>query len=591
MTTERFRDLAPKSDDVLQEPEERRRAMPGPGEPYGEGWSPEEPWRHCPDNGRCHHGCGERECWRVHGAGPLSAAHFPGDHWPEAIRQRYANPNPDPLADATVMSVPEGYVVTVNGDDVSVPHRIRRAHDRIGVKLLPGHNAWGMVAVMVQDDDDRTPTAIHLAGPPPADVPRETCPATLEVREWRWPRVVPCEAPEGHGTAHEYQRGTRIIRWTDDGAYHWANGFAKVPQVATTGEDVAVDGPEVTWTDTSGAQPMLNDIAADQPFPDAREAFRHFAADDDFGTMDPRPGPSPDMIARAKANPRPASGETFPWIEDPAELVDHLRCRSTLHDLRCTSYRGHWNEGEPEHHNGAHTWDLDGHPVSMQAKRHDARTRIKATAERYLARAVEAHTATAAQARELVAQVDALPDGAIERSMRNADPVRNGSSAPWSPPEQIRTSGIMFGITEWAASPNGQDASGADDPAFVGELADYLEAQAADQERRARADTAERLAEQAKTDPPHTSREAKVIITKGSIHHLLGLPPSYRIVTLGQTFDPPAIVVVVESPDLEPVDDAVEMPIVPGAWDRASIWYDGKLYSRWGWEPDEPPSL
>jgi hypothetical protein len=44
----------------------------------------------CPDDGTCHHGCHENyggACWRVFNAGPLSAAHFPNDEWPELIRQ------------------------------------------------------------------------------------------------------------------------------------------------------------------------------------------------------------------------------------------------------------------------------------------------------------------------------------------------------------------------------------------------------------------------------------------------------------------------------------------------------------------------
>ena len=39
----------------------------------------------CPDGGTCHHQCA-RTCWRVWNCGPLSAAGFPDDRWPEAIR-------------------------------------------------------------------------------------------------------------------------------------------------------------------------------------------------------------------------------------------------------------------------------------------------------------------------------------------------------------------------------------------------------------------------------------------------------------------------------------------------------------------------
>lgn len=41
--------------------------------------------RHCPDAGTCHHGCGERGCFRVTHCGPLSGV-YQGDEWPEAIK-------------------------------------------------------------------------------------------------------------------------------------------------------------------------------------------------------------------------------------------------------------------------------------------------------------------------------------------------------------------------------------------------------------------------------------------------------------------------------------------------------------------------
>jgi hypothetical protein len=42
----------------------------------------------CPDDGRCHHNCGtDTVCFRVACCGPLSAAQYPGDTWPEEVRQ------------------------------------------------------------------------------------------------------------------------------------------------------------------------------------------------------------------------------------------------------------------------------------------------------------------------------------------------------------------------------------------------------------------------------------------------------------------------------------------------------------------------
>ena len=38
----------------------------------------------CPDQGICHHECGERPCFRVLLAGPLSGV-YPGDQWPDKV--------------------------------------------------------------------------------------------------------------------------------------------------------------------------------------------------------------------------------------------------------------------------------------------------------------------------------------------------------------------------------------------------------------------------------------------------------------------------------------------------------------------------
>lgn len=39
--------------------------------------------RRCPDDGACHHGCGQK-CWRVRWAGPFSGT-YPDDRWPDDI--------------------------------------------------------------------------------------------------------------------------------------------------------------------------------------------------------------------------------------------------------------------------------------------------------------------------------------------------------------------------------------------------------------------------------------------------------------------------------------------------------------------------
>lgn len=41
----------------------------------------------CPDTGACHHRC-TTGCWRVLHCGPLSAAKFPDNRWPDYIREQ-----------------------------------------------------------------------------------------------------------------------------------------------------------------------------------------------------------------------------------------------------------------------------------------------------------------------------------------------------------------------------------------------------------------------------------------------------------------------------------------------------------------------
>jgi hypothetical protein len=55
----------------------------------------------CPDQGTCHHGCGDGPCFRVLYAGPLSGR-YDGDVWPQEIRARHGqlahDAAPPPLA-------------------------------------------------------------------------------------------------------------------------------------------------------------------------------------------------------------------------------------------------------------------------------------------------------------------------------------------------------------------------------------------------------------------------------------------------------------------------------------------------------------
>lgn len=45
--------------------------------------------RTCPDDGTCHHDCGDGTCWRVRNAEPLSGV-FAGDRWPPRVVERFS---------------------------------------------------------------------------------------------------------------------------------------------------------------------------------------------------------------------------------------------------------------------------------------------------------------------------------------------------------------------------------------------------------------------------------------------------------------------------------------------------------------------
>lgn len=47
------------------------------------------PWL-CPDGGICNHDCPAVACWRVHNTSAPLEGVFPGDRWPQEIRDSYA---------------------------------------------------------------------------------------------------------------------------------------------------------------------------------------------------------------------------------------------------------------------------------------------------------------------------------------------------------------------------------------------------------------------------------------------------------------------------------------------------------------------
>lgn len=63
--------------------------------------------RNCPDAGTCHHGCGERGCFRVTHCGPLSGV-YQGDEWPEAIKAVEAAKDAQPGYTLEGREIPDG---------------------------------------------------------------------------------------------------------------------------------------------------------------------------------------------------------------------------------------------------------------------------------------------------------------------------------------------------------------------------------------------------------------------------------------------------------------------------------------------------
>jgi hypothetical protein len=80
--------------------------------------------RRCPDGGACHHQCTAGECFRVRFCAPLSLAGFPGNDWPDDIREQYGK-QPQ-CSRESVTPVEGGFII-----DCSV-------HGEIGTVSAPG---------------------------------------------------------------------------------------------------------------------------------------------------------------------------------------------------------------------------------------------------------------------------------------------------------------------------------------------------------------------------------------------------------------------------------------------------------------------
>lgn len=96
------------------------------------------------------------------------------------------------------------------------------------------------------------------------------------------------------------------------------------------------------------------------------------------------------------------------------------------------------------------------------------------------------------------------------------------------------------------------------------------------------------------------SRRARISFGPRTIQELLGLPEGLEVVSVQGQFDPPAIVVIVQGEQLEPVPDGAQSPTLSGYIESETLQISeeaaeafpelapcvGKTYRRWGWSTD-----
>lgn len=90
------------------------------------------------------------------------------------------------------------------------------------------------------------------------------------------------------------------------------------------------------------------------------------------------------------------------------------------------------------------------------------------------------------------------------------------------------------------------------------------------------------------TRDPYENRRAKVIINRRTLHHLLALPDAVSVVGIHAQSDPPSVYVIVEGDHLDPQPLDRELPQLAGSWARLQVVVEGKVFTSWMWEPDEP---
>jgi hypothetical protein len=91
------------------------------------------------------------------------------------------------------------------------------------------------------------------------------------------------------------------------------------------------------------------------------------------------------------------------------------------------------------------------------------------------------------------------------------------------------------------------------------------------------------------TRDPYENRRAKVVINRQTLHHLLALPEAISVVGIYAEPDPAAVYVIVEGDHLDRQPLGQELPVLGGSWKRLQVVVDGKVFTSWGWEPDDEP--
>lgn len=85
-------------------------------------------------------------------------------------------------------------------------------------------------------------------------------------------------------------------------------------------------------------------------------------------------------------------------------------------------------------------------------------------------------------------------------------------------------------------------------------------------------------------------RRAKIVINPSDLRALLDLPEAMSIENVHASSDPYQFVIIVSAPWLTPVPEGSYSPMIEGSWqtEHYTCPHTGKMFMRWGWDPDQP---